>query len=464
MRVLPLVLGALFLVWPARMAQAERVDPVRGGGVYNLYPWRSGGEAVPVGKASPAWELAPAGEATLARDRALPEPPAAGKAPCGYKPFYISHWGRHGARYDVGGYDRILGWLDGAHAAGALTAFGETVRERYVRMYPTVRKREGDLTFRGQEQQRGIAHRMYKRYRDVFRRAPRLDAVSSTSGRCIMTMSAFCRQMTAEMPLLAVRMDAGERYNAYMRPSSPSNPHYPPYGKVRKGGPGLEAYEADFRRLRDRMDPDPFIARLFAVPAYADSICRGDRRELADAFYFLVASTQCIDYEEDFHDIFTPEEWDALWEADNFQYYAHFGPGTYFKGLQWACADTLLSDILTKADADIASGAVGARCRFGHDTGLMSLLALLGAEGFSTPASCAEEAAALWQNWRFPKSVNLQWIFYRNRQGHILVRLLLNESEDLVLPVGDGPYYEWTALRAYCKERLAVAQTLLQSQ
>ena len=411
-------------------AQALREQPLRDGGVYNMYP-----EA--------------------------PEP-AAIAPPRGYKPFYISHWGRHGARYDVGGYDRILGWLEGAHEAGALTAFGETVRERYVRMYPSVR--EGDLTLLGQDQQRGIAHRMFRRYRNVFRRAPRLEAVSSTSGRCIMTMSVFCQQMTAEMPSLSVQMDAGERYNAYMRPSSASNPHYPPYGAVRKGGPGLEAYEADLQRLRDRMDPGPFVARLFADPSYADGLCGGDLRELADAFYFLAASTRCIGSEESFDDIFTPAEWYALWEADSFQYYAHFGPGPYFKGLQWACADTLLSDILTKADADIASGAVGARCRFGHDTGLMSLLALLGAEGFATQAGCAEEAAAAWQNWRFPKSVNLQWIFYRNRQGRILVRLLLNESEDLKLPVGDGPYYEWTELRAYCLERLAVAQTLLQSE
>ena len=411
---------------------ADRERALRGGGVYNMYP------EVPA---------------------ALAE-----KVPCGYKPFYISHFGRHGARYNVGGYERMYEWLEGSHAAGALTSFGESVRERYVRMYPTVRKREGDLAFKGQAQQDGIALRMYRRYRPVFRRrAARVEAVSSTSGRCIMTMNAFCHRLTMEQPSLPVRMDVGERYNAYMRPSSASNPHYGPSGAIRKSGPAHDAYEADHERLRARFDPDPFVQRLFADPAYADSLCKGDRRALADEFYYLVASTPCIDYEEDFHDIFTPEEWHTLWEADSFQYYANFGPGSYFKGLQWAIADTLLSDFIVKAEEDIAAGDVAARLRFGHDTGLMSLLTLLGAEGFSTPAARAEDAAAVWQNWRFTMSVNLQWIFYRNRRGDILVRILLNE-QDLGLPVGEGPCYEWPALRAWCQERLALANHLLQSE
>ena len=422
---------------PAEQALRER--PFRGGGVYNMYP-----------------------DAPAAAPGAA-EAPAADKAPCGYKPFYISHFGRHGARYNVGGYDRMYEWLEGAHAAGALTPFGETVRDRYARMYPSVRKREGDLAFKGQAQQDGIARRMYRRYRQAFRSAPRVEAVSSTSGRCIMTMSAFCHRLTAEQPSLEIRMDVGERYNAYMRPSSSSNPHYEPSGAIRKSGPAYDAYKADHERLRARFDPDPFVKRLFADPSYADSLCQGDRHRFAEEFYFLVASTQCIDYEEDFHDIFTPEEWYALWEADSFQYYAHFGPGPYFKGLQWAVVDTLLSDFLVKAEADIAAGDVAARLRFGHDTGLMSLLVILGADGFATPAPTPEEAAACWQNWRFTMSVNLQWVFYRNRRGNILVRVLLNE-QDLKLPFAEGPYYEWTALQAWCRERLALAHNLLQSE
>ena len=55
-------------------------------------------------------------------------PAALTKAPKGYKAFYISHYGRHGARYAW--QSDLYGWLNTvlseAEAAGNLTAFGAT--------------------------------------------------------------------------------------------------------------------------------------------------------------------------------------------------------------------------------------------------------------------------------------------------------------------------------------------------
>ena len=58
----------------------------------------------------------------------IPGPKTA--APKGYKPFYISHYGRHGARSNWGGaYAGIMKLYDKAHDAGILTAQGEAARE-----------------------------------------------------------------------------------------------------------------------------------------------------------------------------------------------------------------------------------------------------------------------------------------------------------------------------------------------
>jgi hypothetical protein len=184
--------------------------------------------------------------------------------------------------------------------------------------------------------------------------------------------------------------------------------------------------------------------------------------------YSLVASTQCVDYDEDFHDLFTPEEWYSLWAADNFQFYAHFGPAPYFRGLQWATAGVLLQKILDDARQDLGEGSVGLRCRFGHDVGLMALLSLLRADGFSSAPKDPEKVADSWQTYHFPMSVNLQWIFFRNRQGKVLVHILFNESE-LSLPLPSevskdgGRYYEWDLLQAYCEERIAEAKRLIEN-
>ena len=52
------------------------------------------------------------------------------KAPKGYEPFYISHYGRHGSRWLIADEDyvRVMEVFEKAHAAGVLTDLGEDVR------------------------------------------------------------------------------------------------------------------------------------------------------------------------------------------------------------------------------------------------------------------------------------------------------------------------------------------------
>ena len=75
-------------------------------------------------------------------------PVALTKAPKGYKPFYISHYGRHGARYawqsDL--YDKINSVLSEADDEGNLTELGKDYKRRFDSLYPEVRHRVGDLS------------------------------------------------------------------------------------------------------------------------------------------------------------------------------------------------------------------------------------------------------------------------------------------------------------------------------
>ena len=116
------------------------------------------------------------------------------KAPKGYKAFYISHYGRHGARYawqsDL--YDRIHEVLSAAEADGNLTALGKDYKRRFDSLYPSVRYRVGDLSQRGWDQQQALAARMYANFPGVFTKDAEVHAWTSTSTRCVMTMSSFC--------------------------------------------------------------------------------------------------------------------------------------------------------------------------------------------------------------------------------------------------------------------------------
>ena len=88
--------------------------------------------------------------------------PSPTPAPEGYKPFYISHIGRHGARYPLGEtvYTDILDAFTDARERGLLTPQGEEFYQVYSEFYPKVARREGELTLKGQEQHRQIVRQM----------------------------------------------------------------------------------------------------------------------------------------------------------------------------------------------------------------------------------------------------------------------------------------------------------------
>ena len=69
-------------------------------------------------------------------------------APKGYKPVYISHIGRHGARYAISDpiYENLRKVFTDAHSAGKLTEAGESLMARYEAFYPSVAHRGGELT------------------------------------------------------------------------------------------------------------------------------------------------------------------------------------------------------------------------------------------------------------------------------------------------------------------------------
>ena len=91
-------------------------------------------------------------------------------APKGYKPFYISHYGRHGSRFLINpsDYSRPLQTLQHADSLGKLTPLGKDVMRRVKMMSDEAYMRLGELTPLGAEQHRQIATRMYERFPEVF--------------------------------------------------------------------------------------------------------------------------------------------------------------------------------------------------------------------------------------------------------------------------------------------------------
>lgn len=61
-----------------------------------------------------------------------------------------------------------------------------------------------------------------------------------------------------------------------------------------------------------------------------------------------------------------------------------------------------------------------------------------------------QEECVDWPGWRYtPFAANIQLIFYRGREGDVLVKPLLNERETRILGLEGFPYYRWKDLKAW---------------
>ena len=92
-------------------------------------------------------------------------------APKGYRPIYISHYGRHGARYleSVEYIDGVMNIMHRAHSRGKLTPYGERLYSRLGAFMKVQKEHLGQLSDIGIDQHRRIAENMVADYPDVFK-------------------------------------------------------------------------------------------------------------------------------------------------------------------------------------------------------------------------------------------------------------------------------------------------------
>lgn len=365
-------------------------------------------------------------------------------APAGFEPFYISHYGRHGSRWrtDDAHYKVVVDAFDSLAVAQALTPLGEDVRGRLHRVWEDARGRSGNITPLGERQHHDIARRMFVSFPSVFADSAVVDARSSTSLRCAMSMSYFTEALKEQNPRLRVSRRAYQSYMDYIAHTSPQAEAF---------CSDTAAWRADFRRFeREQIQPERFVKALVApsVP-----LTYAQQRKLMEDIYWIAIDMQNCDHLKGvgFFDLFTYDELMSLWKVVNARMYVCNAAAPLNGGLMPRQAVPLLRNIVESADKAIAGGKPCADLRFGHDTHLIRLLALMGVEGCEGREEDMEKFHLAWQDYRVsPMAANLQLVFFRNASGDVLVKLLHNEREvHLPLVAVEGPYYDWEELRRY---------------
>lgn len=360
------------------------------------------------------------------------------KAPKGYKVFYISHYGRHGARYawqsDL--YEMIHTALSEAAGDGNLTDFGQEYKLRFDSLYPEVRYRVGDLSRKGWKQQEKLAERMYRNFPKVFRDGAEVRAWTSTSTRCVMTMSAFCQGLKGMNPKIDLFENFGKVFLPAILPQDSGNPFR---DKNFEKTP-VKIPETWAQYIDRTVDTKAILSRLFKDTDKA--VAPEKQWNLVSYLWFLAQGMNSLDTDLSFRDLFTEQELIDLWKVDNFQFYTEAWPTHH--GYQ-----PIVDDIIAKADDRIASGRVGADLRFGHDYTILPLMQILDVNGLGHDILSADDIPAWSQTYQVPMGANLHFVFYRAKNKPTLFKVLLNgEEARLPLETDRWPYYDWEAFKA----------------
>ena len=358
-----------------------------------------------------------------------------------YKPFYLSHFGRHGSRYysQPKSWQQTMDCFEAAAAAGQLTPAGDSLYAAIKSIYDAHDDMHGELAPLGAVEHRQIARRMYDREKPVFssRTRNKVRCVSSVYSRCLMSMANFTEELSGLAPSLDVSYMAGKRYNNdYI--NAPLGYDF-----------SVEADKIIDSLKQATLHPEALLS-LYFTDAAMDAVVISDPYAVEMGLYYFWAISYCLDFLGlDITSMIPSEELAACAAVDNATKYAkvavseEFGKYTRIKGIK------LLKDFLVKADDALKAGSdVAADLRFAHDSAFLPMCALLGIEGY--PVYTIEEAHAGWNAADVvPMCSNLQMVFYKVK-GDVLVKILVNEKEAVLssLKPVHGIFYRWVEIKS----------------
>ncbi len=362
------------------------------------------------------------------------------RPPRGYRPFYISHYGRHGSRSNWGGtaYQGVIAVLEQGQAAGILTPGGDSLLVAARAVLAGWDGMDGRLSQRGVREHAALAERMYKRYPQVFKGEKRVRAVSSTVQRCIISMNSFTNSLVRQNPKLFFRLDTGEKFMKYLDNTE---------GWQRIAAPTFAKTRAYIGAMPD--DTLGVLSRLFTDPVRARQIVVSPRH-LTDDVWNTAIIAEHLAIEDTLFRFLPCDALQRRWAQSNISLYTGHCNSVEVGAERVPLARSAVEDIVEKADEAIASGEWAADLRFGHDYPLMALVNYLGIEGVGERYA-VEDICDNWLGfWNIPMASNLQMIFYRNKAGHVLVKFLYQEQERLLrgLEPVEGPYYDWETVKA----------------
>ena len=379
------------------------------------------------------------------------------QTPSGYKPFYISHYGRHGSRWMTSDerYIKVAQYFDDE---SNLTPMGLKVKKLIIKARDNAMGHGGKLSKLGELQHKGIADRMYRNFPNIFAQGNRVHARSSVVDRCAKSMKAFIDELRHLQPSLVMDVKTDSADMAWIAYTSPE----------------VKALEKQTKVVA-KVNTDRFMSQLFKDISKIDNPLN-----LMSEIHSIASSMQDVglnfkrypkDIENGLYALFTDDEFRAFYDANNLRMTICNGIYPTNGGIPARSAISLWQNIMTKADEALSKKTPSANLRFGHDTSLYRLLSLLSfvKPNYGLISDVPNGEIAMVNDVDLmdrvvPMAANLQMVFYKSTfdspKDSVVVKFFLN-GKPMMLPLPstdiDGNVdacYNWNLVKEYVANRI----------
>ncbi|MCD8386738.1 MAG: histidine phosphatase family protein [Bacteroidales bacterium] len=353
----------------------------------------------------------------------------------------INHVGRHGARYPSSASNCVAmrTALLRADSLGTLTPLGQDLLGIVDRVMAECQGQWGALDSLGMAEQRGIASRMFMTYPDVFA-SGQVNAISSYSPRCMMSMYSFTHQLDRLNNKLEFSTLTGRVNDALLRPFDVDQD----YINFRKSNSVSSVYDEYFEQTC------PFGALVKVLGKNYPFANPEEARNLALAEYSVIAGLAAMSIDVDPAKFFSLAEYNALWSCANLKQYLQ-RTSTTLSSIPAEIASDLLLDLISTTEAYInGESKIAVRLRFGHAETLMPLLSLMRLPGCNYLTNYFDTVGKNWKNFYVvPMASNLQLILFKTERGQYYLRVDLNEQPVPLIPGSSDLYIPWKKASAY---------------
>ncbi len=383
-------------------------------------------------------------------------------APAHYEPVFINYVGRHGARHLTKEVNTAYAWqlLHRADSAHSLTPEGLKLKQMVDRLAQIEHEKVKSISAEGEQELCGIGSRMAENYLSVFKASTQLNVAVTKEIRTQQSAGAFLQGLKA---YLKDSVKISEHTDDTHLRFYDAAPAYVQFEKEGSWQQGIDQLEKQVNAVAIRRN---LISRLF-TPAFERTVnakqadkFTGDIYGFVSIMYSLANEIKQAGFTPEqlnFSSVFTCDELASLGKLDAADDYLKKGPGANVNGLQVRIAAPLLVDFIQSTDEFMKTGQPAANLRFAHAETILPYAALLSISSADKVTPDLNYLDKTWQAGRVGcLSSNIQWVFYKNKGGDYLVKVLLNEREARIdgLSVQHFPYYDWKELRKFYINKL----------